>query len=156
MAPKRKPNNKVRRIVYSPKHPLRDKNGYVPESRKIVFDRIGPGWHACHYCGKKIRWVKKVRRTGGTTLLVDHVDRNPLYNSPENLVPACQGCNNLNSKRVVTDDECFITRKNGTRLRAVIMICRRCGKHFKVCKSDIKTGARRGKFCSAKCHHMLD
>jgi hypothetical protein len=68
-------------------HPLADKWGHVLEHRMVLFGKIGPGEHPCHWCDKLVTW------DSGYSLTVDHVDANPSNNAPENLVPSCNPCN---------------------------------------------------------------
>lgn len=67
-------------------HPLADKWGHVLEHRKVLYDKIGPGPHACHWCGCAVTW-------GGLSLTADHLDFDRANNAPSNLVPACNSCN---------------------------------------------------------------
>jgi hypothetical protein len=47
----------ARRMVWAPNHPLKTKNGYVAESRKVLYDTIGHGPHNCKWCHREIHWV---------------------------------------------------------------------------------------------------
>jgi 5-methylcytosine-specific restriction endonuclease McrA len=73
-----------------PDHPL-SIQGWVREHQLVLFDAIGAGIHPCHYCGVEIEW--------GSTLEVDHVDRDRGHNAVGNLVPACRLCNNARRQR---------------------------------------------------------
>ena len=140
-------NPKARRRVYLPNHSLADKSGYVQQSRVILYQRIGPGWHSCHWCGKKVRWTTLYGKTKHC-LVADHVNDDELDDSPDNLVPSCQSCNGTRWHQV-SDDELFITRANGTRLRAVRRKCEKCKGQFLASPSQIAAG--RGRFCSRSC-----
>lgn len=70
-------------------HPLANCWGAVLEHRVILYDKIGPGEHPCHWCGKVVSW--EPGRAAGIT--VDHVDFDRSNNSHGNLVPACNACN---------------------------------------------------------------
>lgn len=69
------------------------RGGRLQEHRKVLYDLIGPGPHPCHWrdvysCGKDaLEWGGR----GG--IFVDHLDGDTHNNSPENLVPSCNGCN---------------------------------------------------------------
>jgi 5-methylcytosine-specific restriction endonuclease McrA len=65
-------------------HPLA-RRGWVAEHRMALYDAIGPGPHACRWCGSEVEW--------GRNLHVDHLDHDRGRNVPENLVPACSDCN---------------------------------------------------------------
>lgn len=140
---------KTRRIAWAPNHPLATKNGYVSKARMVLYDAVGPGKHKCHWCGIEIEWV--VLKNHGTTpngIVADHVDNNWRNNDPQNLVVSCVGCNGVRS-RAVRDDEVFIVRKNGTRLRAVARTCEYCGDEFLAQPLEVKRG--KGRFCSMSC-----
>lgn len=145
-----KKDNKTRRMLRLPQHPLATKNGYVAEHRKILYDSIGSGPHACRWCRREVRWLVRSKcKPEDGELVVDHLDNNPLNNSLENLVPSCQPCNGVRSRKV-EDSETYITRRNGTRLRAEKRSCHTCGKGFLFApSSDCKPNA--GKYCSQVC-----
>lgn len=69
-------------------HPLAQSTGILAEHRKVLYDKIGPGPHYCHWdCGKLLEW-------GGIDgIIADHLDDNGFNNDPENLVPSCHRCN---------------------------------------------------------------
>jgi 5-methylcytosine-specific restriction endonuclease McrA len=71
-------------------HPLAV-DGWVREHRAVLFAAIGDGEHPCYRCGTVVAW--------GTTLEVDHLDRDRRNNSVQNLAPACRGCQNRNRGR---------------------------------------------------------
>lgn len=71
-------------------HPATWRNGVVSEHRKVLYDKIGPGPHPCHWCKRELRWDGP---TGTGKLYVDHLDFDRLNNAAENLVPSCMQCN---------------------------------------------------------------
>jgi hypothetical protein len=74
--------------LYRPDHPVADKAGKVQEHRMVLYDAIGAGPHACHWCGKPgLEWG------GRAGINVDHLDGDPSNNIRENLVESCQSCN---------------------------------------------------------------
>ncbi len=77
------------RKIKLPGHPLAQKDGQVYAHRAVLFDKIGPGVHSCHWCGLHIAWGASKRNS----ILADHVDNDKWNNSPENIVPACYRCN---------------------------------------------------------------
>jgi hypothetical protein len=80
-------------------HPVAARNGDVLEHRYVLYEKIGPGRHPCHWgCGRIVEW--------GVDLHVDHVDADKLNNAPENVVPSCNPCNvSRASKRLWADPE---------------------------------------------------
>ena len=71
-------------------HPLARAQGKVPEHRVVLFAKIGPGEHPCHWCGKSLGWEAPRQ---SLKIMADHVDHDRLNNAPHNLVPACLDCN---------------------------------------------------------------
>src|SRR3990167_11499676 len=56
---RRKPDSErvARRAVYRRDHPLgRSRDGKVMLHRIVLYDQIGPGTHACHWCGRLVTW----------------------------------------------------------------------------------------------------
>lgn len=80
-------------LVYDKSHPLTRSQGWVAEHRKVLFDAIGAGPHACHWCGCLVDW--KVGRCVKGSLVPDHLDGIKSNNAIVNLVPACNPCNGL-------------------------------------------------------------
>ena len=69
-------------------HPLAASNGLLHEHRAVLYTKIGPGVHLCHWgCGRLLHWG------GHGGIHADHVDGDTLNNSEENLVPSCVSCN---------------------------------------------------------------
>lgn len=92
-------NYRSRRVPVS--HPLAVVNSslsldgttvHVRTHRLVLWDKIGPGPHPCHWCGRELVW-RPGEHAGGNTLTVDHVNGDPKDNTPSNLVAACQACN---------------------------------------------------------------
>lgn len=80
------------RVLSDPDHPLATRIGRVFEHRKVLYAKIGPGEHPCHWCSKPVSWDRK-ENAGEFTLITDHLDEDTLNNAPENLVPSCWKCN---------------------------------------------------------------
>jgi len=137
-------------------HPLASANGQVKEHRAVLYAKIGPGKHPCHWCGKEVEWLPG-EGMKGNVLIADHVDENFLNNDPDNLEPSCSVCN---SRRVVgshkgrvLDSEVFIERLDGCRIRCVTRKCQRCGVEFKARLVNVARG--RGKYCSIHCRAKM-
>lgn len=117
--------------------------------RLLLWESIGPGTHSCYACGTPVTWLPG-RRTIKGALVVDHFDRNPLNNDLGNLKPSCQRCNNLNTLRIVQDDEAHRINADGVRLRGEPRSCERCSSPF-VSWPSASGVASRGRFCSKSC-----
>ncbi len=76
------------RRLYRPGHPLADMSGVVYAHRLALYELIGEGAQACHWCGKTIAWLDP-----DAYLQVDHLNGVGDDNRPENLVPSCGPCN---------------------------------------------------------------
>lgn len=85
-------NSSGYRVRYAPKHPLATANGKVLDHRRVLYAKIGPGEHRCHWCGTSINWDESWPVDAGA-LVVDHVDHQRANNDPDNLVPSCFWCN---------------------------------------------------------------
>lgn len=70
-------------------HPISPKSGVLYEHRMVLYDAIGPGPHACNWCGTRIDWGA----SGDSKLVVDHLDNDKQNNVLENLKPSCSRCN---------------------------------------------------------------
>ena len=110
-------------FVWDPTHPLAPRNGMVYEHRRVLYAEIGPGNHACHWCGQQVAWHKG---DGLPRLVVDHLDENHANNDPANLVPSCSGCNanrqNMNRTHCkhgheLTPDVLIINKNGSTACR---------------------------------------
>ncbi|MFZ3592310.1 HNH endonuclease [Streptomyces sp. BH104] len=144
----RKASPKARRMLILPDHPLALSSPHIPEYRVLLYEAIGPGVHPCYHCGVSVEWRPGDGSAPGA-LVVDHLDRNPLNNSLENLAPSCQRCNIMNSERVVADEESFRTLRGGTRLRGLPRNCEYCGGPFVTWTKN--PGPGKGRFCSRSC-----
>lgn len=132
-----------------PDHPLADRGGRVSRHRAILYEKIGPGSHPCHWCGQIVRWMPGAKTSRGA-LIVDHLDRDGWNESPENLVPSCHRCNSQRHRTDwVRDDEPFVVDSKGFRHRAVIRTCEFCGQEFPHLAADNRPN--RGRFCSMSC-----
>lgn len=137
---------KVRRVRYDPKHPLANASGYVLESRAVLFNKVGPGPHECHWCGTEVRWTTGVGTECKDMLVTDHIDSDPHNNDPDNLATACVGCNATRGL-VVRDDEPHKVRPNGSRLRGFPRTCETCKRDFVAWQET----PGKGRFCSRSC-----
>jgi len=72
-------------VLLRPEHPLaRKASGMVMEHRLVLYNAIGPGPHACQWCGTSTEWCDAH---------VDHLDGNKRNNTLENLLFSCATCN---------------------------------------------------------------
>ena len=71
-------------------HPLAMADGKIYVHRFVLFKKIGPGSHPCHWCKEQVSWDAAV---ASMQLVADHLDEDEWNNDPNNLVPACIGCN---------------------------------------------------------------
>lgn len=152
-AARRKPVTNHRRMQYAPGHPLSGATGLVSAARKILYDRIGPGVHVCHWCGKNIRWIKGVRGHSTGAVIADHVDSDPLNDEPENIVPSCGTCNATRTQSIKSG-ELFVVRSNGTRTRATKRLCVICQAEFLVVNAELRSSGK-GQCCSRSCARRL-
>lgn len=91
MGLKGKPATVTRYLTqYRPGHPTEHADGRVRIHRAVLYDKIGPGWHPCNWCGRPVSWDVK---RGKDQLVSDHVDNDTWNNDQDNLVPACNRCN---------------------------------------------------------------
>ena len=79
------------RTVHRPDHPLAPASGRVYIHRLVLYTKIGPGPHPCHWCKAIVRWTVGVKVPG--MLVPDHLNGIGDDNRPENLVPSCMPCN---------------------------------------------------------------
>jgi hypothetical protein len=78
------------RSLYLPRHPLAGSGGRVYAHRAVLYDKIGPGPHPCHWCGALVDWLPKAHPN---ELQPDHLNGMGDDNRPENLVASCRPCN---------------------------------------------------------------
>lgn len=79
------------RILTGSAHPLAAAQGKVLVHRRVLYVKIGPGAHPCHWCGTVVVW--RVGRIKADSLIADHLDEDRTNNAPENLVASCNPCN---------------------------------------------------------------
>lgn len=121
----------------------------VYSHRVVLYESIGPGEHACHWCGIVVGWDKS---DGVAALVPDHVDSEQTNNSPDNLVPACYGCNTMRSRKyrpAIANDDLFVIDKQGARTRADWVTCEVCETKFLASIARIKRGTV--SLCSRAC-----
>lgn len=118
----------------------------IGEHRLVLWDKIGPGEHPCHWCGTHLQWGKGVRHG---VLIADHLDGDPSNNDPENIVASCNVCNSIRVRRGrprIEPGEATTTAKDGTRLRAKHHPCQWCGDTF-----TAELSRPNPRFCSQSC-----
>ena len=143
------------RLQRSVGHPLAPASGIVATARIVLYDKIGPGPHPCHWCGEQIEWKVGAGPVRGA-ILADHLNFDRTDDSPGNLVPACSACNSHRTKkgdrRRIRDDELVIVLSNGQRTRAVEVICEVCDTTFLTTPAFRRKG--KGRFCSFECGRL--
>jgi hypothetical protein len=77
-----------------PDHPLAPQSGCLVLARVVLYAKIGPGQHPCHWCGRALEW-RNIHNfeSWGTALIADHIDGDTSNNDPSNLAPSCNRCN---------------------------------------------------------------
>lgn len=116
-------------------------------SRLVLYEKIGPGPHPCHWCGRLVNWGIGITVDG---LLADHLDWNHQNDAPENIVPSCNNCNTRRAapgRQGAIQPEEMTVKVNGNRTRAVECTCKACGKVFAAAKSRPKS------YCSRTCYY---
>lgn len=138
------------RRIKDPTHPLAVSNGWVAEHRAVLYSKIGPGRHPCHWCQKQITWRRGRAVKDGIT--ADHIDFNILNNDPGNIVASCHSCNVKRSRINVREEELYVVRPNGRKARAVWRTCYACGSSFLMDAGALKRKrAGAGRYCSKQC-----
>ena len=144
-----KPDGRMRRVY---DHPLAPPSGIVAIARLNLYEKIGPGKHPCHWCGTELEWVAGAGPISGA-IMADHLNYDRTDDSIDNLVPACTQCNAHRTKkgdrRLVRDDELYVTVSRGARTRAVERTCRTCGVVFLAIPALVRKGG--GIYCSPDC-----
>lgn len=133
-------------------HPLAPQSGRISEHRWVLWEKIGPGKHQCHWCAAELEW--SADKTASGCLVADHLDGNGRNNAPDNLAPACHGCNVRRGHDLkFSGSEPWMMRE-GIRCLATKKTCQnpRCGKDFLVVKGRDRPKSP-GKFCSRACHY---
>lgn len=144
-------------VLRRPGHPIAPPGGVVSRHRFRLYEKIGPGPHPCHWCGKQVQWRIGYHNGMGDDLVSDHVDKNWRNDDPSNLVPSCVTCNNRRARinPILPDEVVF---QNGRwRERAELRNCVTCGQPFPGRLSDKRPN--KGRFCSRSCarknlHHV--
>jgi hypothetical protein len=135
-----------------PGHPLASKSGIFAVARLVLYEKIGPGTHPCHWCGSPVTWTPGGGPRHGA-LLADHLNWDRTDDSPQNLVPACTECNahrtRQGDRRRIGESELVIRVGSATRTRAVERQCERCGATFLAIPALVRRGQAR--FCSRVC-----
>lgn len=153
---KAKPSSRYAKSKVPEGHPLRDPHGQCMTHRVVLWEKIGPGEHSCHYCGTTVDW-KPGEYLTATSLVAEHADGNTRNNDPANIVPACQKCNAKKMRRTVRPtirpDEIHVVYADGTRTRGEVRNCRACNKEFTV---RVNAGPGQGVCCSRKCSNFQD
>lgn len=134
-------------------HPIAPASGRIAEARLVLYDKIGPGKHACNWCGTSIEWMPGAGPVPGA-IMADHLDWDRTNNAPENVVAACHNCNahrtRAGDRRRIEDGEPVVVM-GGRRTRAIKRVCETCGKTFLIAPAALKRGRGTGRYCSYAC-----
>lgn len=93
-------------------HPVAMSDGSVYVHRAVLYDKIGPGPHPCHWCGETVTWGAQ----GQYGLSVAHLDDDVTNNEPGNLVPVCYRCRHGRGEHDAFTRHCDETRLPGPTL----------------------------------------
>jgi|WetSurMetagenome_2_1015567.scaffolds.fasta_scaffold178324_2 hypothetical protein len=134
-------------------HPLACADGHVPIHTDVLYRKLGPGPHPCHWCGKLVNWKKLSGEIQYPMLHADHLNDQRKDNRPENLVPSCVHCNIYRGNpKKWKDGEEWMLRDNGRKVRFHVRVCAGCGKDFNVPNFIKKSKTTKGKYCSHECY----
>lgn len=87
-------------------HPMARHDGTVAEHRYVLYEKVGPGEHGCHWdCGRILVWGG----LGG--VCADHLDQDRANNVPENLVVSCMTCNLTRHRRSPSPEDRELIRE---------------------------------------------
>jgi len=143
---------KAQRMRSAPGHPIAPPGGVVAVARLVLYDKIGPGSHPCHWCDESVRWIVGCGPGEPGTLIADHLDWDRNNDNPENLVASCHRCNVNRTRtgkgRSIADDELTVSRTRG-RTRAIKRNCEFCNEQFLTIPATVRAG--KGRFCSRSC-----
>jgi hypothetical protein len=121
----------------------------VAVARLVLYGKVGPGEHRCHWCGAPVVW--KTGLVEGA-LIADHLDWNRNNDDPANLVPSCHSCNahrrRTGDAPLLQDDDLTMLW-GGSRTRAVQRYCVVCGDAFLTIPAAVAEG--KGLYCSRSC-----
>lgn len=142
--------SRYRYVLVPLDHPIATRSGKIPMHRKVLWEKIGPGPHPCHWCGKPVDWMPGEHTREGA-LQTDHKDNDGQNNDPANLVPSCHTCNVERGRDARFEDAPFIIT-NGIRESATEMVCQApsCGQPFLIATKHLKN-PKKGKYCSREC-----
>jgi hypothetical protein len=150
--PTRKLVTAGQRMRRAPGHPIAPPSGTVAVCRLVLYEKIGPGMHPCHWCQKPISWMPGAG-LDGDAIIADHLDWNIHNNDPRNLVPSCNMCNAHRTRsgngRLIKPDELFTIDSYGRHHRAAERFCVICGTRFLAALEQVRIG--RGLYCSRSC-----
>lgn len=140
---------RMRRV---PGHPIAPPSGTVAVARLVLYEKIGPGEHPCHWCGALVKWIAGGHVGTPGSLMADHLDWDRANDAPENLVPSCNHCNahrTAHGGRAPLRHDELTMMWGGARTRAVRRYCNHCGTEFLTIPAEVRKG--HGRYCSRSC-----
>jgi hypothetical protein len=135
--------------IKRPGHPVATVGGNAYEHRVVLWDKIGSGQHACHWCGTMVDWFVE------PLLQTDHLNQQRGDNRPENLVPSCGKCNGgRNAETAKAGFRAFLNDpiRRAPWFAALHARRRRIQRDCEWCRSPFETTPRgRKRFCDHRC-----
>lgn len=130
-------------------HPIAPPCGVLAVARINLYEKIGPGPHACNWCGIEVDWNRGRHAPGN--LIADHLNWDATDDAPGNLVASCNLCNthrHAHGAGLIGAEEPTVIW-GGSSTRAVERACEYCGSAFLTIPAEVKKG--KGRFCSRSC-----
>jgi hypothetical protein len=139
-------------IKHDPGHPLANASGEVSEHDAVLYARIGPGPHPCHWCGKLVNWKQTVKKKMHGVLCCDHLSGVSTDNRDSNLAPSCFRCNISRSHPQNFGPADDWVQRGSQKLRYHMRICEGCNQEFKAANFLKTSKDHAGRYCTIECY----
>lgn len=84
----------IRKSIHKPNHPIATKNGNIKLARFILWGKFLGKKIFCNWCNAELFWMNTEKQRGmENAVCADHLDRNQLNDTEDNIVPSCRECN---------------------------------------------------------------